>query len=183
MSTPLSILERIDWKIIWKSFENPFENPFENHLKNQTWRICHVGPAAGAGWPGSLYPPTEHAHTPAPSPVHPLDWTPNIPQTIIFWEKNFAASSLISYLKIHQWPIFELEITCYPRLCNVFAHLLFENRPMTHFQMRNHLLPAIVYPFRSSPIWKSTNDPFSNKKPLATRDFIQFLFIPYLKID
>ena len=36
-------------------------------------RTCHVGPAAGAGWPGSLYPPTEHAHTPAPSPVHTLD--------------------------------------------------------------------------------------------------------------
>ena len=76
--------------------------------------------------------------------------------------REFAAFSLILHLKINQWPIFKLETTCYPRFCGLFAHLLFENRPMIDFQIGNHLQPAILRPFCSFPIWKSTIDPFSN---------------------
>ena len=86
------------------------------------------------------------------------------------------------------------------RFGGLFAHFLFENRPMIDFQIRNapvtfdlaaFLLmsylkidqwsifkyemdpsPPIWRPFRSFPIWKSTNDRFSNRKWrfLKTRD-------------
>ena len=86
-----------------------------------------------------------------------------------------SASRFIYYLKIDH-----LSIVC--AFCAVFAHLLFENRPLaaldTWFARKGYILRS----FRAFTIRKSTIGRFSNRKLRRSAMFIDFLDVQPRKI-
>ena len=93
---------------------------------------------------------------------------------------HFARFSRIYYLKSDHWPLSTLDLREKATFCAVFAHLLFENRPLVAFQIGNCAVPRCLQIFSMSSPEKSENFMKNMKKRQESRPR-RLIFLKFLK--
>ena len=93
---------------------------------------------------------------------------------------HFARFSRIYYLKSDHWPLSTLDLREKATFCAVFAHLLFENRPLVAFQIGNCAVPRCWSIFSMSSPEKSGKFMKNMKKRQESRPR-RLIFLKLLK--
>ena len=112
-------------------------------------------------------------------PQHRASFT--IWKSIICWFfAHFARFSRIYYRRIDHWPLSTLDLREKATFCAVFAHLLFENRPLVAFQIGNCAVPRCLQIFSMSSPEKSGKFMKNMKKRQESRPR-RLIFLKFLK--
>ena len=129
----------------------------------------------------------ERVNEPAKIVIFPIVNEPQHRASFTIWKSiicrffaHFARFSRIYYLKSDHWPLSTLDLREKATFCAVFAHLLFENRPLVAFQIGNCAVPRCLQIFSMSSPEKSEKFMKNMKKRQESRPR-RLIFLKFLK--